>query len=195
MGRLTEVVGTNILRVGEEEIRLGHTYYEVDTLMTLIRLFRPEWFVEVGVHEGGLSYLLLSEFPNLHYLGIEWDPGIVRPVVKALYQGRGQTLLYADCFDEAVLKKVRSLENKYIYCDGGHKAQELVAYKETCFLGDCIFVHDYWDGLRAVRDCPDEHISVEVKPEDVAHMNTVDWWGFPERLLKETRILGWSKFA
>jgi hypothetical protein len=68
MPRLQPVAGTEIV----DDIRLGHTWNEYNVLKDFILNENPKWFIEVGVHEGGLSYLLLPEL-DLGYIGIEID--------------------------------------------------------------------------------------------------------------------------
>lgn len=191
MSRLEQIVGTEIL---EGDIRLGHTFYEFGVLKDFIFSHIPEWFVEIGVHEGGLSWLLVPQFfPIIHYLGIELDCELVRPQVKDLYsRSTHAQLMCADCFDKNTYELVKTLNNKIIYCDGGHKSTELVFYAPACNSGDIILAHDYYDGIRKVRDVPNP--SAEVTPDDIKFLD--DNWNFvrlPEHIFEETRIIGWMK--
>lgn len=149
-----------------DTIRVGHTTHEIETLLEIIQNIHPDWFIEIGVHEGGLSWLFIPELKNIHYLGIEIDCGIVRPEVKDLYESMNAQLYCADCFAADTISLVKELPGrKIIYCDGGNKAKELIAYKETLNIGDWILAHDYWDGKRKIFDC--EFPNAEVTPQDI----------------------------
>lgn len=189
--RLEPVAGTNILILDGDEIRLGHTWHEVDVLKEIIRKRDPEWFIEIGVHEGGLSKLLIPAYPDMHYLGIELHTNLTRETVKRTYSEFGHELLEMDCFDINLLSKVKKLQNKIIYCDGGNKVQELVAYKHTLQSGDLIFTHDFWDGVRTVHSVSEVH--PEVYPMDILHMDANGFERYSERELAATRIVGWKK--
>jgi hypothetical protein len=197
MGRLENVIGTNIIvTLSGDEIRLGHTWHEVDVIKSIIKSFTPPiWFIEIGVHEGGLSYLLLQEFRWLDYVGIELDCMLVRVDVVRQYDLHPLANLHClDCFHPAILEWMATHDPKIIYCDGGNKAKELAWFKETCVPGDLIFTHDYYDGNRKVRDVPDDNISKEVLPMDIVHMDTDPTFvRYDEDILKETRIIGWRK--
>jgi hypothetical protein len=195
MGRLERVMGTNIIHLPhDEEIRLGHTWYEVEQIDNIILFEHPDWFVEVGVHEGGLSYLLIPEYPWLKYLGIELHCDLIQPAVKKLFTDPGKELWGGDCFSTTILYKVAELHKKIIYCDGGNKVAELVAYKHLCQKGDLIFAHDYHDGKRKVKEIPFAEINHEVVPADVMHLdNDPTFERYNEGMLCETRIIGWRK--
>ena len=192
MGRLEPIIGTNIV----DDIRLGHTWHEVSVIKQIIETENPSWFIEVGVHEGGLSYLLIPQYIELKYLGIELYCDLVRPNVREVYKEFGQELHCGDCFDPALIARIQSLEGKkVIYCDGGNKVAELKAYKYACNHGDLIFCHDYHDRKRLVREVPPEHVHPEVRPEDVEHMYDAGLFvDFYESVLKETRIAGWMRY-
>jgi len=51
MSRLEKILGTEIV----DDIRLGHTRYEYGVLEWFIYEEQPIWFIEIGVHEGGLA--------------------------------------------------------------------------------------------------------------------------------------------
>ncbi len=189
--RLEPVAGTNILFVDNDEIRLGHTWHEVDVIKRIIRKEDPEWFIEIGVHEGGLSKLLIPEYIDMHYLGIELDTSLTREIVKQTYRDFGHELLGLNCFDINLLSRVAKLPRKIIYCDGGNKSQELMAYKHCMQKGDLIFTHDFWDGIRKVHSVSEVH--PEVYPLDILHMDTSEFERYPEKVLRATRIVGWRK--
>lgn len=194
MGRLERIIGTNIITCGDEEIRLGHTWHEIDVIEDIINLEKPERFVEVGVHEGGLSYLLIPAHPELIYLGIELDWMVTRSIVRKMYADHNQHFYMGNCFDAGLLEMLSKTSRKMIYCDGGNKSAEVLAYKHVCNPGDLIFCHDYYDGKRKVREVPVANISIEVKPEDIEHMETSPIFErYPERFLDETRIIGWRR--
>ena len=195
MGRLENVIGTNIIVTPSgDEIRLGHTWHEVDVLKQIMKE-NPSVFVEIGVHEGGLSYLLIPVSGMNIYYGVELNCGLIRPDVLNLYTHIFTHLHCIDCFDLEFREKLLLIfDRKIIYCDGGNKSEELAWFKETCYPGDLIFTHDYYDSNRKVRDVPDENISKEVFPMDVVHMALDPTFvRYDEDVLKETRIIGWRK--
>jgi len=193
MSRLPPVIGTEIV----DDIRLGHTWFEYHVLENFIIYIKPKWFIEVGVHEGGLAYLLLqnSLLDEVAYIGIEIDCNLVRPQVKDIINKRlFADLMCVDCFGSDIESLMRSLDNKIIYCDGGFKAKEIIHFKEFCKSGDILMAHDFYDGTRVVRDVPVENISIEVTDNDIAHMECDDFFErLDENIFKETRIIGWRK--
>lgn len=191
MSRLEVVIGTEIV----DDIRLGHTFYEVDVLKEFIRETNPEYFIEIGVHEGGLSYLLIPEFPKLLYLGVELHRELVRPQVLNVYgRTRLASLRIGNCFDSVLFDEIKWMYPKIVYCDGGNKANELLYFKNACKVGDIIMAHDYYNGTRKVRGVPDENISKEVLPMDIVHLMTdTSWTRLPEEQFKETRIIGFRR--
>jgi len=189
MSRLQPISGTEIV----DDIRLGHTWDEYNALLGFIKNQHHQWFVEVGVHEGGLSYLLLPELSGeKDYLGIELDCGLVRPEVKSRYKEYPSELLCANCFSTDVSIRVSSMSSKIIYCDGGNKAKELAHFKHFCKKGDIIMSHDFHDGKREIKGVPDVH--PEVTPEDVRHLDlSHDFVRVGDNEFKKTRIIGWRK--
>jgi hypothetical protein len=189
MSRLEPVMGTEIV----DDIRLGHTWEEYNVLLDFIKKQTHQWFVEVGVHEGGLSYLLIPELTEMDYLGIEIDCGIVRPEVKAKYNDYSNAkLMCANCFHAEVAIEVSSLSNKIIYCDGGNKVKELHHFKNFCRSGDIIMAHDFWDDDRKVKGV--EEVHPEIYPMDVYHLDSDETFErLDESIFIETRIVGWRK--
>ena len=191
MSRLEPIVGTEII----DDIRLGHSWFEYDTLKKFIQDENPFWFIEIGVHEGGLSYLLI---PKLwcDYIGIEKHCYLVQPAVLNIYKEHSKSaeLICADCFDDKIFLKIQNLPLKIIYCDGGNKVAELQHFKSVCLPGDVIMAHDYHDEIRKVRDIPREYFTPEVRPIDVEHLdNDKTFERLDEEIFKETRIIGWRK--
>ena len=91
---MEDILGTEIY----EGMRLGHIWHEIAALDEIIQLIQPDWFVEVGIHEGGLTYFLLSKY-KFNYIGIEINCGIIKPKVKALINTQDNArLICADCF-------------------------------------------------------------------------------------------------
>ena len=197
MSRLQKVIGTEII----DDIRLGHTWYEFWVLLILIDRFAHisrniQTFVEVGVHEGGLSYMLIPRFPDLNYIGIELDCALTRPKVKQIYEENPQAeLICSDCYSDLVANRLRKLTHKIIYCDGGGKAKELQHFKALCHPGDILASHDYHDGSSIVVNVPPEHLPAnpEVTPKDIIHMmedKTFEPIAVP---FSGTRIVAWRK--
>ena len=193
MSRLEAVLGTEIV----DDIRLGHTRYEYCTLEWFILDTQPDWFVEIGVHEGGLAYLLLqnSRLNEVAYMGVELYCDLTRPEVKRTINNRLFADLWCiDCFSPEVATFLQNLPNKMIYCDGGDKPRELLYFKNFCASGDIILTHDFYDGSRVVRGVPVENISIEVVASDIVRMeNDVTFERLDEETFKDTRIIGWRK--
>ena len=190
MSRLQPVAGTEIV----DDIRLGHTWGEYYVLEQFITDEQPDWFVEVGVHEGGLSYLLIPKYIIKNYVGIELDCGIIRPQVKLLYEQDWAKLICADCFSDKVADAIGELGGKkIIYCDGGNKAKELKHFWIMCNEGDIIMAHDYHDGIRIVPDVSTDY-QPEVHPRDILHLAVNESFErLSEHRFKETRIVGFRK--
>lgn len=191
MSRLQPVPGTEII----DDIRLGHTWHEYLILQRFVRDQHPSVFIEIGVHEGGLSHLFLKEFPLMQYIGVEIDRGIVRPEVVAQYNERSTAqLMYVNCFDPSVKFILDALKDKIVYCDGGYKAIELEHFKFMCHSGDIIMAHDFWDGVRVPVDVPPGAWTPEVLLENVTHLDKDPTFiRLDEEIFKETRIVGWKK--
>lgn len=187
--RLQEIIGVEIV----DDIRLGHTWHEIQVLGQFVMDTQPLYFIEIGVHEGGMSYVLIPKL-NVMYVGVEIDCSIIRPEVLKLYREYSALLFCRDCFDHDLFTMFQATRRKIIYCDGGNKAKEIAHFQSACRTGDIIMCHDYWDGQRKVRGVPDENISKEVLPLDVQiYENSTAWKRLPEEIFKETRIIGWIR--
>ena len=187
MSRLQPVAGTEIV----DGIRLGHLWNEYEVLKKFVQHERPNWFIEIGVHEGGLSYLLIPEIKS-NYLGVEINCEIVTNTAQIIYwkyAGRAE-LWCGNCFDPELWDKIAYLPNKLIYCDGGDKVTELLYFKKACNIGDIIMAHDYHDGIRKIKGM--KEVYPEVLPQDVEHFDKT-FERLPEEIFKETRIIGWRK--
>ena len=190
--RLEPIIGVEIVA---GDIRLGHTFYEIEVLENFIQEQKQNIFIEIGVHEGGMSYLLIPKLPQVYYVGIELHCDLIRPIVKAMYEQVSHAqLLCMDCFSDLVHSYLYDLKGKIVYCDGGSKAKEILHFKDTLHSGDVIMCHDFYDGKRQVRGVPKENISVEVTPNDTELFDfDVEFERIPEDIFKETRIVGWRK--
>lgn len=194
MSRLEYVAGTEIV----DDIRLGHFFHEVEIIKHIIRITKPRWFIEIGIHEGGLSYLLIPSLPPYQYVGIEIDYSIIRPEVIELY--KNQVLVKDDCFSQSILDRISSLDGrKVIYCDGGNKVKELRTYSPLCKPRDLIMCHDYWDRDRYLEDFPRYGIDLdspkpEVLEEDVRFLDgSNDFCRLWIDDLYKTRICAWMR--
>ena len=191
--RLEPIIGVEIV----DDIRLGHIFHEVDVIESLVKQELPLNFVEIGVHEGGLSYLLIPKFTNIcYYTGIEIYCSLIQPKVVQMYKDNigHVTLMCLDCFNPTVFEYISELKNKIVYCDGGNKAKEIAHFKSALHHGDIIMCHDFYDGTRKVRAVPVDNISIEVKTSDIQiYENDTAFERLPEDMFKETRIIGWKK--
>ena len=196
MSRLEKVVGTEII----DDIRLGHTWYEFNVLQSFVAeqlsSKKSKAFVEIGVHEGGLSYMMIPKFPDLCYIGVELHCYLTRPKVKQLYLTHNQAeLLCTDCYGGGVKYILEILTHKIIYCDGGGKAAELKHFKKLCYPGDILMSHDYHDRKSLVIDVPPEYLPTnpEVAPEDIIHMTEDETFEAIAVPFLGTRIVAWRK--
>lgn len=188
---IENIIGTEVT---EDGLRLGHTWYEIDNWFALIEQYKPEHFVEIGVHEGAFSRLIISRFyQKLHYIGIEYNCAIVRPEVLLYYNPDYNSELWdGDCFSPEMKQQVKALVGKkIIYCDGGNKARELRVYSHYVNSGDLLFSHDYNDGKRSGYGLP-EVIKAEVLPKDVKFLNESPKFTKLEEIYG-TRIIGYQR--
>lgn len=189
--RKEKIIGTEVT---DDDLRLGHTWYEVEYLKSFIREHRPDHLIEIGTHEGALSRELIKTFaPNIHFITIEIDCGIVRPEVIPYFNFHNRAELWCcDCFDINTIGDIsRLIGSKIIYCDGGHKAKELIAYAPTCRRGDYLLSHDFSDGNRKGKGLPD-NIMAEVLPNDIKFLeDDFNFLKIPEN--HETRIIGFER--
>lgn len=179
------IIGTEIT---DDGLRLGHTWHEVEVLATIIKDMSPDYFVEIGIHEGVLSRELMSRKPDyVNYVGVEINCGIIR-----VDYSRGR-LICGDCFSPEVMDAIDALPGRrIIYCDGGAKAKELLAYSTICRYGDMILAHDFDDGTRSGMGLP-EKIAAEVHPSDIEFFESMDFISFGHNLFAHTRIIGFYK--
>lgn len=185
--RLDVINGTEIYK----DIRLGHTWFEVGVLKSFLSpYFYNYTFIEIGIHEGGLSALLINEFSK--YIGVELNCNLIRPEVKALYNHPNYELICGDCFSDFVYQKLYDLRSKIIYCDGGHKALEINHFAGTCTSGDILLSHDFWDGCRNVYTV--DNVVPEVTLNDIENLETNKYFKrLSENIFRNTRIIGWEK--
>jgi len=187
MPRLQPIDGTSIV----DDIRVGHTPTEYNALLTFIKWRAPEVFIEIGVHEGGLSYILIPIL-SCEYIGVEIDCGIVREDVKKIYRKNPKASLYCiDCFGFGCYDIVSGKKNKIIYCDGGNKPKELRHFMGACEVGDIIMAHDFYDGTREVLDV--EEVHPEVTAKDIEILDNDLSFSRIDTYLEHTRIIAWEK--
>ena len=194
MSRLEKVVGTEII----DDIRLGHTWYEYGVLERFIaEQIDSEVFIEIGIHEGGLSYMLIPRFPELYYVGVEWSCRWIRPKVKILFSNSENALLFCfDYYSDVVALSIKSMKHKIIYCDGGGKAEELKYFKAFCDSGDILMSHDYHDGVTPIIGVPAESLHLlpkEVLADDIVHMTEDETFESIAVPFEGTRIVAWRK--
>ena len=189
------IIGTEIVKINGTEVRLGHTWHEVDVIKGIIDIENPDFFFEIGVHEGALSReLILYAKQKLTYVGIELNCSIIHPIVQPFYSLPRTILICGDCFSLDVIERIGNmLGKKIIYCDGGLKKEELKTYAPLLLVGDVLLSHDFSDGTRHGWGLPEE-IRNEVSVEDIQfleddptfeHLSGHDFEG--------TRIIGYKK--
>jgi hypothetical protein len=188
------IEGTTVSK--KYDLRVGATDLELETILKLIKDYNIYNFVEVGIHEGGLTEYLLET--KCRYLGIEINEGIVRQEIKYEIQELGMETIYADCMEDSTITKVEEFlfinsGKSLIYCDNGNKKEEIKVYYKLARFGDIILTHDFSDGKRKVRGIRD-YSYPEVIQKDIEFMEENPLFErLPEELLKETRLIGWIK--
>lgn len=171
-------------------VLVGHTMFEVRAIMNAIDTYKPDHFIEIGLHQGGLSYILIQTFPEIHYVGVELDCNLLRPDALTLFGLPNSHLICGSCFSEKVELYIATLEGKrLIYCDGGDKAKEIKTFKPLVMVSDIIMCHDYWDGESKIRAVPKPN--AEVTPEDVKMYREDE--RFVELSFPGTRVLGFMR--
>jgi len=194
------IAGTEVI---EGDMRLGHMWHEVEAILDVLDYYQITHFIEIGVHEGGLTWILLNHFESLNYLGIDINLGIARAKVKNKVKSiRYAELIERDCFARETIEEVQEWmpDGKpcLIYCDNGNKPKEILFYAPIMRIGDILMAHDYHDGRRIVRGLEwygfkTGGLQPEVCPEDVVFM-----YKMCEELekvdLSDTRIIGFMRY-
>jgi len=193
MARLEPVDGTEII----EDMRLGHTWHEVDVLRETIKIQNAQWFVEIGIHEGGLAYILNKEYPWMKYLGVELYMSVVQNKARSIISKNNNTILYGSCFTNRIRDTVKLWmpEGKgIIYCDNGNKPEELKFYAPIVRSGDILMAHDYFHPKeRIARDWP-EIDNPEVTKEDVEFLrNDAKFVELEQPDFTHTRIIAFMR--
>lgn len=136
-----------LLKPNPYGIVVGHEWDEVGVLLDVIEHEGVRSFIELGVHEGGLTALLsplTHHKPGFRYLAVEINSGIPLATVKTL---PGVQFMWGDCFDLAVITEidrwlVSAPKPTFIYCDNGDKPREFRTYAKLLRKGDIIAAHD-----------------------------------------------------
>jgi len=182
----------NEFKIDPFGVEVGHTWIEVGVILDTINRTGIKRFVEIGVHRGGLTGLLVhstEHIPGLQYLGVEINAQLIHPTIRKMFDTlRNAQMWIRDAHDPANVKEIANWAKGaaapcMIYCDGGHKPTEFNLYAPEIRRGDYIAAHD-WDygGYRRA----------EIKPSDieqvVAEQNLV-----PIGFVKPIRICLWRK--
>jgi cephalosporin hydroxylase len=194
-GIMEEIKGTTIV----DGIRCGHLQSEVEAIKRIIEFYKPDTFVELGVHEGGLAYQLIPAFPNTLYIGVEINCQIVVPRVKIMFEGNPNDLLLCrDCLDPTIMYATKG--KTLIYCDNGHKTEEMKFFAPLIKVDDIIMCHDYckddyYNYIPEIGDYgkPDTIPVPEVHYKDLEFLRNKKFKSLPEQLLYETRIAGYIR--
>jgi hypothetical protein len=189
--------GTEVI----DDIRLGHMMNEVEAIKKIVYLYKPDTFVEVGVHEGGLSYLLIPYFDNkVYYVGVEIDRKVVVPQVQKLYgPGYFSFLYYGDCLNPTLLDTVR-IGKTLVYCDNGHKLKEMEFFAPLVKRDDLLLCHDYLDPDRKMEGVLEGYGKTDLLSPPEVHkselkflFDSYDFVPIPEAFLTGTRIMGFIR--
>jgi len=178
-------------------LRVGESQHEVNTILEIIANYNITKFVEIGVHEGGLTEFILNK-TFCQYLGVEIDSGLVSPEIKKLVDNHGDRILYMDCMSTVIYTEVKSFVDHgkcLVYCDNGNKPREIERFHGVIKPGSILLTHDFTDGTRKVRDLPYHYYNTrEVTVEDIAFLESDEsFQRLPEFIFHETRNIGWIK--
>ncbi len=173
-------------------VLVGHTWIEVGIVLDTINRLRIKRFVEIGVHKGGLTALLVhttTHVPGFEYLGLEIDSQIIHPTVRKLFDPLANAYLWIrDAHTKEAINDVERWMKAVagpalIYCDGGDKPKEFKLYAEILRKGDFIAAHDWDYGGYTRAEIKMRHV------EPVAAEHNLTPIGFVEPI----RICLWKK--
>ena len=132
-------------------ILISHSWNEVGAIFQVMQENAVDCFIEIGVHRGGLSSLIIPYCyynPDFKYLGIDIDRKIVEPSILFFVSFLDNAKLYYN--DENSINTIRmargmieKAKHPLIYCDGGNKPREFKAYSAIAETGTLLMVHDY----------------------------------------------------
>ena len=179
------------------DLRVGESQHEVEVILQVIQDYKITKFVEIGVHEGGLTEFILNK-TLCQYLGIEIDQNIVSQEIKTLVSNHGDKILYTNCMGAPAYTEIRSFTQNgrcLVYCDNGNKPMEIERYHTVIRPGSILLTHDFTDGTRNIRELPYYYFDTrEVTEQDIAFIESDDSFErLPEMLFAETRNIGWIK--
>lgn len=183
-----------MLMVKPHGIFMAHWWNEVGHLLNIIHDFGLGVFVEIGLLDGGLASMILSEVEysgHLKYWGIDLHAKtyVARAVQwKAEFltkSGHSAFIWESNAWSQQTVEDLsraihRYNDRKMIYCDGGDKAKEAHLYWPILRPGDLLGLHDYSDDPNAKGP--------EVFPKDVEDLLAAGKRHGREEL-KDTRIL------
>jgi hypothetical protein len=195
-GMMEEIKGTTIV----DGIRCGHLQSEVEAIKKLINHYKVSVFVEVGVHEGGLSYQLIPWLKkSCLYVGVEINCQIVVPRVKELFTVDHSAILFCKDYRDLSLAPYENAM-VMVYCDNGNKAEEMKFLSPLIKTGDAIMCHDYCDSddfvyIPEIGDYgkPDVSPKPEVHYKDLEFLRNDTFKPFPKGLLNDTRLAGFVR--
>lgn len=123
-------------------IKIEHTQEEIDALYGFLADHHIFAFVELGVHEGGLAYSILTEFPKMHYLGVEHEDTPCSALTLKVAHSKHAQLLTGDYSSAAIITIVDNWISEkwpvFVYCDNPEKIKAIKIYKDLSRHGDYI---------------------------------------------------------
>lgn len=138
----------------ETNLACGHWSEEVEAILDTLAIMEIGAFVEIGVHVGGLTDILLQwmkKRPWFLYLGIEINESVIdRGLLQRIdaLDGNRAAILIRDAWSYDTVSEVKKmlsglLRSSFIYCDGGDKPRELALWAPHARKNDIVAVHDY----------------------------------------------------
>jgi len=129
-------------------IPIGNSWASIGAIFALIHKYRINTFVEIGIDQGGFSYLLSTRekaVPGFRYYGIEKYPEKIHEIL--LKSEFYKNIFIGDFFEEPGKEWMRKIASEasgpiMVFCDGGNKPAEVLFVSETIKSG-YILAHDW----------------------------------------------------
>ena len=146
-------------------IKTEHTQEELDAIFKFLYDYNIFAFVELGVHEGGLGYSILTEFPKMRYLGVEHADIPCSALTLKVAHSKYAQLVTGDCLSADMVTKVNAWIAErwpvFLYCDNHDNLPLIKMYKNLSRFGDYLGVRSYLEERSIMRN---EFKSVKFDP-------------------------------
>jgi hypothetical protein len=128
-------------------IKIEHTQEELDVMFQFLSNYKIFAFVDLGVHEGGLGYSILTEFPKMRYLGIEHGDDPCSALTLKVAHSKYAQLITGDCLSSDMITIVDNWMAErwptFLYCDHPNNFPLIKTYKNLSRFGDYLGARSY----------------------------------------------------